>query len=413
MKKYNNLFNEICTYENFKLAYKNTIKGKKHYREVKIIERHGARFLKRLLKEVKEGRYRVSEYKKFKLYTGHKWRDIAKLPMKDRIVQHAIMNYVERIFRETFIIDTFSSIKTRGIHLGLSRVKKYVHKTGDKYYLKLDIRKCYQSLDKDILKDKLRKKFKDTKLCNLFDVIIDSFDEGVPIGNYTSQYFNNFYFNDFDHWIKEVKGVKGYFRYCDDMIIIHNDKTFLHSLLIEIQDKIKELNVELKNNYQIYRIEDKGVDFLGYRVYKNKVTIRKATKYNFINKCKKMDFNNLSARDINVLGSYWGIFIHADCRHLWKTYTGAKTFKDLNVKGRDRDFVKNILDKEIIINSIIIYRKYRKKKVRLCVDYDDVKDIYISTSAKMLVEAASQFAPDVYPFKTKITTNNKNYYIFT
>jgi hypothetical protein len=74
-------------------------------------------------------KYVVSKYTVFQRFTGYKIREIYKLPMKDRIVQHALMNIIEPIFRETFIVDTFSSIKTRGIHMGLKRVKKAV-KTG-------------------------------------------------------------------------------------------------------------------------------------------------------------------------------------------------------------------------------------------------------------------------------------------
>ena len=117
--------------------------------------------------------------------------------MRDRIVQHAIMIYLEPIFRENFIQDTYSSIKTRGIHLGLSRVKKALRKHNYTYYLQLDIHKCYPSIDKNILKNKIKNKIKDDDLCWLLFTIIDSCEKGVPIGNYTSQYFNNFYFSNF------------------------------------------------------------------------------------------------------------------------------------------------------------------------------------------------------------------------
>jgi retron-type reverse transcriptase len=84
--------------------------------------------------------------------------------MKDRIVQHAIMIYIEPIFRSNFIVDTFSSIKGRGIHRGLKRVKHAIRKSGYNYCLKLDIKKCYPSLDKDVLKQFVAKKFKDVYL---------------------------------------------------------------------------------------------------------------------------------------------------------------------------------------------------------------------------------------------------------
>ena len=214
MKRYNNLFDKIVTYENFRLAYKNAIKGKKHYTEVKRIERHRTSFIKKTLEEVKSGTYKIdfSDYTEFNLFTGGKWRRVAKLQIKHRMVQHAIMYYLEPIFRESFIVDTFSSIKFRGIHRGLARVKTAVKDTDYQYVLQLDIRHCYQSLDHDILKEKLANKLKDEKLLKLLYIIIDSYPDGVPIGNYTSQYFNNYYFSDLDHFIKEVLKIKYYFH---------------------------------------------------------------------------------------------------------------------------------------------------------------------------------------------------------
>lgn len=327
MKKYNHLFEKICTIENFKLAYANAVKGKSHYKDVIEIEKDRDTYLSNLLDEVKSKRYVVSDYIIFSLYTGHKMREIFKLPMKDRIVQHAIMNCCEGIFRESFILDTYASIKTRGLHLGLARVKRALHKYHYKYCLKLDIHKCYPSLDKEILKAKLAKKFTDPDLMDLFTKIIDSCEKGVPIGNYTSQYFNNFYFTDFDHWIKEVKHIKAYFRYCDDMVILSNSKEELRSLLDEIVEYMKTLHVSLKSNYQIFLIQSRGINFLGYVIRENYTKVRKTTKQNFKDKVKEIQFNNPSPRSINVLGSYWGILIHANCRNLWNTYINSKDFR--------------------------------------------------------------------------------------
>ena len=331
MKVYRGLWEKICTIENFRLAYQSAIKGKSFYKEVIEINKDPETYLQELLEEVKSKRYKVSDYVVFQRYTGGKLREIYKLPMRDRIVQHAIMIYLEPIFRENFILDTYSSIKTRGIHLGLSRVKRALRDSEYKYCLKLDIHKCYPSLDQSILKIKLRKKIKDDDLIWLLDSIIDSCEKGVPIGNYTSQYFNNYYFSDFDHWIKEIKGVKYYFRYCDDMVIIAKTKEELHQLLKDIQAYMDTLHVQLKPNYQVFSIADRSVDFLGYKSRRTHVLVRKHTKLSFISKVVKMDFHNLKDRDINVLGSYWGIFVHADCRHLWKVYTGFKNYNELRL----------------------------------------------------------------------------------
>lgn len=329
MKKYKNLWERIVTIDNFKLAYARATRGKKYYKEVKDIESYGVdKYLTELLGEVIAGKYVVSKYTVFHRITGGKDREIYKLPMKDRIVQHALMNIIEILFRKSFIVDTFSSIKQRGIHAALKRMKKFV-KMGYKYYLSFDIKKCYPSLGKEILKEKLSKKFRDKNLLQLLYLIIDSCEKGVPIGNYTSQYFNNFYFSDFDHWIKETKRIKAYIRYCDNMTILGNTKEELRKLFNEIKIKIAKLNVNIKSDYQIYNIEIKGVDVVGYIIHESYVKVRKHTKKNFINKVNKINFNNLTDKNVNVLGSYWGILCHADCRNLWKIFTKTSKWEDL------------------------------------------------------------------------------------
>lgn len=425
MKIYKNLWAKIIDIDNFKKAYYNAVKGKQHYKEVKYIQNYGVnKYLRELREEVINKTYRVSEYTVFQLYTGGKWREIYKLPMRDRIVQHAIMRIIEPIFRETFILDTYSSIKYKGIHLGLSRVKHALRTHPEyKYILKLDIHKCYPSIDKQILKVKLARKFHDKDLNELFEVIIDSCDKGLPIGNYTSQYFNNFYFNDFDHWLKEVKGIKAYFRYCDDMVILGETKEELHFLLKEIMIKMEELHVSLKSNYQVSPIEDRTIDFLGYRTTHNKCMLRKKTKQNFIKKVSKMNFNNLSAKDINVLGSYWGILKHANALHLWQKYTGMKKFSDLQINVKKPEYVRNLLGVELIVKDAIIYQQKGSERLKLICDYElpDVEGNMIKyenapviTSGSLLIEAAKQFRKVDYPFSTTVQQDgDKLYYHFT
>ena len=87
MKTYRNLFEKIITINNFKKAYKNATKYKNHYTEVKSIKKYGInKYLKELLNEVSTKKYKVSKYVIFQRFTGLKWREIYKLPMKDRIV---------------------------------------------------------------------------------------------------------------------------------------------------------------------------------------------------------------------------------------------------------------------------------------------------------------------------------------
>lgn len=109
----------------------------------------------------------------------------------------------------------------------------------------------------------------------LLDEIIDSAD-GVPIGNYLSQYFANLYLAYFDHWIKEEKGVKYYYRYADDIVILGSDKEKLQSLLHEMRAYLRDrLKLKIKRNYQVFPVDSRGIDFLGYLFYHSHTLLRK------------------------------------------------------------------------------------------------------------------------------------------
>ena len=227
MKRYNNLFDKIVSLDNLYLADKRARRKKSNRKDIQEFDKDKDRLLKELQQLLIDEKYVTSAYETFIVHEP-KERVIFKLPYyPDRIVHHAIMNVLEPIWVSIFIKNTYSCIKNRGIHSALHDVQAALKdKDNTTYCLKLDIRKFYPSIDHEILKSIVRKKIKDAKLLRLLDSIIDSTD-GVPIGNYLSQFFANLMLAYFDHWLKEVKRVKYYFRYADDIVILHSDKKYL------------------------------------------------------------------------------------------------------------------------------------------------------------------------------------------
>jgi hypothetical protein len=227
------------------------------------------------------------------------------------------MQHLEPIFKNSFIAQTYSCIKGRGIHRCLSDLRIALGDVPDtKYCLKVDIKKFYPSVDREILKAKLRTKLKDQKLLVLLDEIIDSNRKGLPLGNYLSQWLANFYLNGFDHWLKEDKSIKNYFRYCDDLVILHSDKRFLHSLRLEIQEFLRTLGLEL-SNYQVFLVSSRGIDFVGYVSYHTHTLIRKSIKIRYT----RMIRTNRNSKSI---ASYNGWLTHADCINLQSKYLKTK-----------------------------------------------------------------------------------------
>ena len=179
------------------------------------------------------------------------------------------------------------------------------------YCLKLDITKFYPSVNHDILKALLRRKFKDAKLLALLEEIINS-AEGLPIGNYLSQYMANFYLSYFDHWIKETKAVKYYYRYADDLVFLHHDKEYLHQLLTEIKHYLyNNLHLHVKGNHQVFPVASRGIDFVGYKFYHTHTRLRKGIKKNFA----RMLAKNKNSKSI---ASYNGWAKHCNSKHLIK-----------------------------------------------------------------------------------------------
>lgn len=318
MKRINNLYDKICSLENLKLADQIAQKGKSKQYGVITHNKNREENISKLHTMLIAGEFKTSSYSTFKVFEP-KERDVYRLPFfPDRIVHHAIMNVLEPHFVSVFTQDTYSCIKGKGIHAAVRKMKETLKDVpGTQYCLKMDIRKFYPSVDHEILKTLLRRKFKDRDLLILLDSIIDSAD-GLPIGNYLSQYFANFYLAYFDHWLKEVKRVKYYFRYADDLAILSDNKPELHALLSEIRIYLKRnLNLDVKGNYQIFPVESRGIDFLGYRFYHSHTMLRKSIKKSFARAVAKK-----AKRP--TIAAYKGWAKHGNCKHLLKKLLNEK-----------------------------------------------------------------------------------------
>jgi len=311
MKRLGNLYDQITSLANLQEADAKAQKGKANQYGVIRHNLNKEGNLLVLQDMLQSKTYKTSPYDIFTVHEP-KERIVYRLPYyPDRITHHAIMNVLEKHFVATFTADTYSCIKKRGIHALLRNLKRDLRDVpGTTYCLKLDIKKFYPSVDHYTLKQLLRRKFKDKDLLWLLDEIIDS-AEGLPIGNYLSQYLANFYLSYFDHWIKEDKRVKYYYRYADDIVILAATKAELHALLEDIKLYLEELKLEVKHNYQVFPVAARGIDYVGY-VFRHKYTkVRKGTKKNFARKVKKYPQRA-------SIASYRGWLKHANARHLTK-----------------------------------------------------------------------------------------------
>jgi len=332
MKRIGNLYQKIISIENLQLADEKARKGKLCSYGVQKHDRNREANLMNLHQSLKNKTFKTSAYNVFTLFTP-KEREIYQLPYyPDRIVHHAIMNVLEPIWTGCFIRDTYSCVKGRGVHDAMRRVKKaLLDRNQTRYCLKLDVKKFYPSIDHGILKTIIRRKIKCPDTLSMLDELIDS-AKGVPIGNYTSQHLANLYLSGLDHLIKETWRVKYYFRYADDIVILHSDKEYLHSLLVGINNYLEtELNLSLKGNYQVFPVDDRGIDFLGFVFRHTHARIRKSIKKNLCRKLKNINHLPLPLKDYKKEICGWiG----------WVKYSDAKHFAKLNIKHSEQIFLR-------------------------------------------------------------------------
>lgn len=151
-------------------------------------------------------------------------------------------------------------------------------------------------------------------------------ETGIPIGNYLSQYSGNYYFSSFDHWIKEQKHVKYYFRYMDDIVIFGKTKEELIALKKEIDIYFRnELKLNIKGNWQVFPSYIRGVDFLGYRTFYKYTLLRKSTCLEMEKKMtairNKVEAGNMmNYSEWCSINSYKGWLKYADTFRLYQKY---------------------------------------------------------------------------------------------
>lgn len=283
IKSYNHLWEQLVSNDNIKQAIYDASHGNMRRKKLDKIKTNPDKYLDTI-------REWISNYEPIKhtpkiINDGisQKKREIIVPTVSEHIVQHAVMLVLKPIFLKGMYEHSYASIPNRGCHLGMKTVKKWTQSNSRyvKYCMKLDIRKYFDSISQDILIAKLRRIIHDERFLDLLIKIIRTTDKGLPLGFYTSQWFANFYLQEFDHYVKESLHVKHYIRYMDDIVMFCSNKRELHKIHNAVEIFLNnELELSIKDNWQIFRFHakwNKGrfLDFMGFRFYRNRVTLRR------------------------------------------------------------------------------------------------------------------------------------------
>lgn len=219
MKRYNNLYKDICNMDNIMFVYKKTCQKVKNRKKRELLRENKAIYINRIYTMLNEKIYKVGNYNKFVICDTKK-REIYSQNIEDKIVNNLVARYILFPALLPCLLDVnVASRRNMGVKLGLALANSYHMKCKakyDSYYiLKCDIAKFFLNINHDILKKKILTRIKDKSALKIIFDIIDSNKEGLYIGTATSQVFAIFYLNDLDYFIKEKLKIKYYVRYQD------------------------------------------------------------------------------------------------------------------------------------------------------------------------------------------------------
>lgn len=226
----------------------------------------------------------------------------------DQIIHWALMLQLQTVIMRGMYEYSCGSVPGRGTSYGQKTLRRWLDKDykNTKYCLKMDISKFYPSVNNELLKEMFRRKVKDKDCLWLIDRIIDS-AEGLPIGNYTSQWFSNFFLEGLDHYIKEKLEIKYYVRYVDDLVILGSNKRKLHAARRSISSYLDNIDLKMKDDWQVFKVNDRAIDFLGFRFFRYKTILRKRTALRIRRRIVKIQKKGyLNYKDACAVVSYWG-----------------------------------------------------------------------------------------------------------
>ena len=286
-KRIGNLFEKAFTMENLHRAFLDARKGKRVKRATLKFEVNLGAELQSLYSELNSDTYKPRAYSQFYVYEPKK-RLINAPAFRDLVVQHAIYRIIYPIFDKTFVDTSYACRKGGGTHKASDYTQREIRKyDGDLYFVKLDIKKFFYSIDREILRKMFEKKIKDVRFVNIMCEFVEmNTDKGIPIGNLLSQIYALTYLNPLDHFVKRELKIKSYVRYVDDFVLIG----LTIDEAIDAQAKCEKfvqdaLNLEL-SHWHIQKIK-KGINFVGYRTWKSIKFVRKHSIYKMKKAIKK------------------------------------------------------------------------------------------------------------------------------
>ncbi len=263
----------IISFDSLYKAHRRARLGKRHKQEVILFENNLAENIYKMHYDLKYDRYEIGHYNSFTIYDP-KEREIQVISYKNRVLQHSLCdNYLTPLLERHLIYDNTACRKGKGLSFAIRRFRNFMarhYRTNGRtgYFVKIDVKKYFDSIDHDRLKEKILPMISDENIRALIIKIIDSYhpdtNKGLPMGNQTSQCFALLYLDELDRYFKEQMRVKYYIRYMDDIVLIVTNKALAHECLAVSATILADNLLIINPKSQIIAVSC-GVEFLGWR----------------------------------------------------------------------------------------------------------------------------------------------------
>lgn len=291
MKRVGYIYEKLCDIDLIKRAIRKAAQGKtqKHY-IAKVLEKidYYAEQIKIMLET---DSVVLSENRYIELFdrSCSKLRQITVPKFyPDQIIHWALMLVLEPVISKGMYRYSCGSVPNRGGIEAKRFVERALKDTSVRYVAQLDISKFFNNVKPDILLSLFRRKIKDERLLSLIHKVLENGGDCLPIGYYTSQWFSNFYLETFDHYVKETLKIKYYVRYADDMVLLDTNKRKMRKAIAKMEEFLEKLGLHLKENYQVWKVDSRPIDFVGFRFYKNKTHLRKKIFFRLCRRVRKV-----------------------------------------------------------------------------------------------------------------------------